>query len=392
MWRFVSLFSVSLAAASGCDSSLCDEDALEPELVVSSSTAGPGEIRSASAFGPWFPIFAARPEGGVVCLACTGLLRLDADLREADRIGSMKEPRKIAIGRDGTSYTTAPIPDEKAYEVIALDATGSKRWRARLPMQNSPVHGIPAMPAAIAADAERVYLASFTTLVLDGASGEISWSSPDVLLDVGRDGVLVSQGETARVETAQEKTVAYLDGSGAVIWRRSIKGPHITIQDTVSTPDGGAIVVGRGDGTVDLGDRVLEGPSSRSFDFIVEIDRAGAVRWAYKLDRGVVEHVALTERGEILLAGYLDSQRGAPASDSFLAVATPQEVVRLYRIGGTANQFIDDLQVSADGTALLQITSYFEPILGDPEHSHPTLEVGSQELDGAGHFLLDIVP
>jgi hypothetical protein len=383
MWRFVSLFAVSFAAAPGCDSPRCDE----LELVVSSPTAEPGELRTALRLVTGFPDVAVRPDGGMVCVTCTGLHRLDADLRDDGRIGSMKEPRSVAIGPDGTIYTTAQIPgeDELAYEVIAFDAAGRKRWRAPLVDPETGMRHSP--PGALAANAEHVYLSSSSssssTIAFDAASGAGAWSIPDQLLGVSHEGIFVAQGKD---------TVAHLDRTGAAIWRRPMKGQDTLIDDAVVTPDGGAIIVGHGGVSVDLGDRVLQASSGQLLRFIVELDPAGAVRWAYKIDNMTPKHVALTESGEIILAGDLDCHRSPQSCDAFLAVATPEKVVRLHRIGGIGHQDLEGLQVSMDGTAWLQVGMRRDPIFGDPDRLDMTIEVGSHQLDEIGTYVLGIVP
>jgi hypothetical protein len=184
--------------------------------------------------------------------------------------------------------------------------------------------------------------------------------------------------------------VAHLDRSGAEIWRRPMMSQStvFTLHDAVVTPDGGAIVVGRAENTIDFGDRVLEGPPGRTLNFVVEIDPTGATRWAFAVDVVLVEHVALAASGELLLAGRLDYDLGSQKQmDAFLALATPQGVVRTHRLGGPADQLVEDLQASADGGAWVQVSSRGGE--GDPE---PSLRVGAARLDEPGDYLLGIVP
>jgi len=359
---------------SGCNFSSCDEI----EHVVSAQTSEPGEVRSGIRLGATFPAVAARPGGGVVCVACSGLARRDADLRDDGSIGSLDHPRNVALGPDGTAYTSVQLSREDlsspiVYEVIAFEPAGGARWRARLADS--------AIPQRMVADAERVYVELPGSLIaLDSATGAVAWSRPDKLLGAASEGVITAAGTTVR----------HLDRNGAAIWQRPMTSQStvFTVHDAAATPDGGAIVVARAENTVDFGDRVLEGSPGRTLNFAVEIDPAGATRWAFKIDAMLVEHVALAESGEIFLAGLLDYRPDqGDWMDAFLALATRDGIVRMHRLGGPADQSVEDLLVSADGGAWVQVSSY-----GDEETPAPEIRIGGQRLDEAGSYLLDIVP
>jgi hypothetical protein len=238
-----------------------------------------------------------------------------------------------------------------------------------------------AVPQRMVADAERVYIELTSSLVaLDSATGAVAWTRPERLLGVAHEGVLTATGTTVR----------HLDRNGAAIWQRPMTSQStvFTVHDAAATPDGGAIVVARAQNTVDFGDRVLEGPPGKELNFAVEIGPEGATRWAFKADVMLVEHVALAESGEILLAGRLDSQFDhEQRMDSFLALATRDGIVRTHRLGGPADQLVEDLLVSTDGGALVQVSSHGGD--GEPE---PELRIGGHRLDEPGSYLLDIVP
>jgi hypothetical protein len=374
MLRRLFLVAAVSAAASGCDSSSCDEI----EHVVSAQTSEPGGVRSGILLGATFPAVAARPEGGVVCVACSGLARRDADLRDDGSIGSLDGPRNVALGPDGTAYTSVQLPREDlsspvVHEVIAFEPAGGERWRVTLADF--------AVPLRMMADAERVYVELSGSLVaLDSATGAVAWTRPDKLLGVAHEGVFTAVGTTVR----------HLGQDGAAIWQRPMTSlsTTFTVHDAAVTPDGGAIVVARAENTVNFGDRMLEGPPGRTLNFAVEIDPTGATRWAFKADVMLVEHVALTEGGEILLAGRLDSRRDhEDQMDAFLALANRDGIVRTHRLGGPADQLVEDLLVSTDGGALVQVSSFGGE--GEPE---PELRIGGHRLDEPGSYLLDIVP
>lgn len=361
-------------AVSGCDHSSCDEI----EHVVSAQASEPGGVRSGIRLGATFPAVAARPEGGVVCVACSGLARRDADLRDDGSIGSLDRPRNVALDPDGTVYTSVQLPREDlsspiVYEVIAFEPAGGERWRVSLPDL--------AIPQRMVADAERVYVELPGSLVaLDSATGAVAWTRSDKLLGVAHEGVFTAAGTTVR----------HLGRDGAVIWQRPMTSQStvFTIHDAVATPDGGAIVVARAANTIDFGDRVLEGPPGRTLNFAVEIDPAGATRWAFKADVMLVEHVALAEGGEILLAGRLDARFDhEDRMDAFLAVATRDGIVRTHRLGGPADQLVEDLLVSADASAWVQVSSH-----GGEGEPAPELRIGGHRLDESGSYLLDVVP
>lgn len=373
MWRTIGWVVGVLATLGGCGGLDCDDI----ERVVSSPSSNPGTIRTGIRLGATSPSVAAHPDGGVVCVTCTGLLRLDAALSEDGRIAALEDPRHVALGPDGTVYTTVEVPLDggTSHHVVALDAAGVVRWRTAL--------GAGEVPMEMVADAGGVYIELAGGLIaLDGATGAVAWEQPDGLLGVALDGVFTVQGRVVR----------HLDRSGAVVWQRELMsaGTLLTLRDAAVTPEGGAVIAGSAHATIDFGDRVLEGLSPGSaFQFAAEIDPAGATQWAFKLDVVQLDHVAVTRDREILLAGkfHYDTFRDQ-GLESFLALATPGQIVRQHIILGTGDQQIQDLQVSAEGGAWVQVSS---------EHaSEPTLRIDrqpdSQRIEGAGTYLLELVP
>ncbi len=385
MSRSILVLAGALAAAPACGQS-CEE----VELLVSSAGSAPGDVRAALVFGGSRNHAAPRAGGGVVCVTCTGLLLLDPGMRREGRLGPLDSPRLVAVGPGETLYTAvlaerAGASTGLTYDVVAFEPGGAVRWRSELAEGH--------IPLAIAAGPEGVYLElrvlddeaePAAVIALDGATGAIAWSRAQRLLDAADGGVFT-------VEMAPRAALLrHHAPAGAVVWERTLAsggGGAPDLRDAVATPDGGGIFVGRAVSSLDLGDRALVDPSGGSLGFVVELDRAGATRWAFDAEVALVEHVALTADRGVLLAGRLDHHEDDRGLDAFLALATPEGLARTHRLGGPADQLIEDLHASPDGAAWVQVSS-----TGGEGEPDPSLHVGPHRLDEPGSYLLGIVP
>ncbi len=378
--------AVALAGAALAVVPACGVSCEEVELVVASAGAGPGELRTALRLGLSPGHVAARPGGGVACATCSGLLLLEPAGREDDRLDTPARPRLVAIGPDETAYTSVLSDREGigSYDVVALAPGGALRWQTALADGE--------VPMAIAAGGEAVYLeirsvlggtAPHAVIALDAATGAIAWTRAERMAGAAARGVFTVEEAEAAV------TLRHRDPVGAAAWERTLTsaGAVFAVRDAVATPDGGGIFAGRAGAAVDLGDRQLVAPAGGELQFIVAIDAAGATRWTFEAEVSRVEHVALTARGELLLAGRLESRGDDSRVDSFVALATAEGIVRTHRIGGTASQLVLGLHAAPDGAAWVHVSS--EGGEGEPA---PSLQAGGHRLDGPGAYLLEVGP
>jgi hypothetical protein len=158
----------------------------------------------------------------------------------------------------------------------------------------------------------------------------------------------------------------------------------------VVTPDGGAIVFGGTSGTLDFGDRTLPGAGQ----FIAGFDASGATQWAFKLDAPtgflgspLIGAVALTSRGEILIASIIDVNLSTEWA--FLSVATPAGISRtLDFFAGRGAHMITGLAVAPDGAAWVQVEN---GVLEEGDRP-PEINIGDHTFTDEGTYLFKLVP
>lgn len=383
MSRLVVWFVGVLSIVSGC-TGYCED----PHVVVSSSDTQPGSLRAGVVFNAYGNSIAARSDGSVLCLTCTAVLTLDQRLRETDRIdvAGPPGPAFVAVAPDDSIYAIVRPPASNAprIDLAAFEPTGALRWQKHFAEDG---------PSRVVAGAEGPYIelrdpgepfpGESMIVGFDAASGEPRQlsASGQRLLGIAQGGVFTLQSTESSV------TLRYLDPAGSVVWERKLTtaSSFLRVEGVVATPSGGGIFVGRSEGTVDFGDRVIDNPTQQSLNLVFEIDRAGATRWAFTHPGYYTDHVALTEQGDILLAGRLDVRDDG--TESFLSLATPAGIVRTHRIGGVADQDIMGLAASMDGLAWVQVSSY-----GGEDQPDPVLRIGEHEFEEAGTYLFGIVP
>jgi hypothetical protein len=366
-------FVAGVLAAGGCDTSYCEQ----PHRVASSSDPRPGTVRAAAVLRTYANGVAALSDGSVVCLTCTGPVILDGALHPSHAIDRVSS--HVAVGPDDTVYAlvggSAPF-GTGSQSVAAFTRDGTLRWQTALQI---------GALSSIVPTRDAIYVPGVTgTAVLEPSTGQARSFPGSGIVVAGQADVFTvdSRSFTSRL------TVRHLDAAGAVLWARSWTSatPQLIVYDAVATPDGGVIVVGRAEATIDFGDRMLEGPAARLLNFAVGVDAAGATQWAFSLPVVYSVRVALTPTGEILISGRAASG-GDAGTDAFLIVATPAGIDHSYSIGGPADQDVYDMSVSSDGVAWLLVLN------SDGEDTpDAVLKVGDHSFDDSGSYVIGIVP
>lgn len=378
MWKCL-IGLAPLACGVGCTPAECEL----PHVVISSAGTEPGTLRVGATFEVAFPAFAPSSDGGVVCLTCmAGFARLDRDLEMKYEAGSAQY--HVAMGPDDTIYTIVS-PENQTYAMAAFESTGALRWR-------SPPSGVPARLVAVAGGVYADF--SLPSVVgqiefFDAAHGERTAFPGQRLLAADNDGLFTVA--TSMYATDQPATVRRLDPTGAVTWERTwatpTAGMGVALETAVAAPDGGMIVVGSANDTVDFGDRMLPLSPGLTSGFLVALDASGAVRWAYRLPSIPTTWLAALPSGDVLLAG--DFLAKDDLHDAMLAVATPTGIVRTHLIGGPADQEIVDLAASPDGLAWVLVSNNVE---GDGDGDTAIMDISGHEFRQSGIYLFSIVP
>jgi len=361
-------------------------------VVAPSSSREPGTLQagiwqSQSSYLPAASL-AARADGSVVCVTCSGVVILDAGAREIGRptIPDNSAP-SIAVAPDDTTYL---LPGS---ELISLSPAGDRRWLALfIPGPPGPFETLgPPLVAGRAGAYLEGQLASgdgsgsttATIVGFDAATGaRRRLATGQHLLGAARDGVFTVEGGHG----GPSATLHQLDPAGKVVWSHALSSTQdgLELRKAVAMPDGGAVVFGSTRSMLEFGDRTLAATSE--VGFVAGFDAAGATRWAFAVTSFGIADIAVIAQDEILIAGR-SVLGGAPQDDAALAVATPAGIARTLDIGGTEDQVIRGLTVTPDGLAWVQIDSV---PTDDPYTA--VMHIGAHTFPEQGTYLFRLVP
>jgi hypothetical protein len=374
-----------VAAVAGCTDSL---ECKRAHRVVLSDGNEPGTLRAATVFQAAFPAIAPLSNGSVVCLTCTGFMVMDRTLDVQYEGG--EPPYNVAVGSDDTIYVVqlpngykTKISEAPVIDLVAFEPGGALRWRQPLP-GGSFTRPLAAVPQGVYVET------SGGVALFAAATGEGRAVSSQSLLAADHNG-LFTMTLPDHHTLAPEVTIRRLAATGAMQWERTWKSPEgVVIFAAVTTPEGGLIVAGGVQETIDFGDRTLSDPVLG--DFLVAIDASGTTQWAYALSShglsteafGLPSYLALMPSGDVLLAGERSTGQ---QSDAYLAVASPTGVVRTHRIEGAADQRIHGLAAGSDGVAWLEVAN--QPIEGE---SDVEMRFGGHEFHEPDIYVFAIVP
>lgn len=364
-----------MLALDGCNvsGSYCEQ----PHLVLSSSDTRPGTVRAAAAFRTYATGVAALSDGSVACLTCTGPVILDGGLHQTRGIDQISP--YVAVGPDDAIYAlvggSQPFGNG-SHAVAAFTRDGTPRWRAELDIA----------PLSIIPTSEAIYVpAQSSTAALDPSTGQLRML-PGGTVAAGPGSVFTVDSRTF----TSTLTLRRLDPAGAMLWARAwtTSTPHLIVYDAVATRDGGVVVVGRAEATIDFGDRMLEGPAGQLLNFVVAIDATGATQWAFSLPVIYTVRVGLLPNGDVLLAGRSTfHSTGGDGTDSFLSVVTSAGIDHSYDIAGPADQDIEGMSVSSAGVVWLQVSNR-----GGEDEPDPVMKLAGHSLGDSGSYLIGIAP
>jgi hypothetical protein len=348
-------------------------DCRDPRQIVAPSSSGePGTVLAGSLFSYIQDgAIAARPDGSIVCLTCSGAVVLDRMEPQPDVVGA-----PFAVAPDGSIYV------HTFGAVVALAPSGEQRWVA-------PITGA---PGRLVARAEGAYL---NALQLRGPREELVILGFDAatgaqrVVATGQDLLGAVAGGILAVENQRSKSVTLnqLDPAGQVVWSHTLTSTDtgLEIKGAAASPDGGAVVFGTTPKALDLGDRTLPSLVEDRI-FIATFDAAGATVGAFIDDQIYVRYLAVTTRGEIALATYYDHAVGVGDSESVLATATPDGIQRTIHIDGPGSQSVQAIAAAPDGAVWIQIN---QPPSEDgwPD---PEMQLGDRTFSETGIYLFKL--
>jgi hypothetical protein len=356
-------------------------------MVASSGTA-PGTLLSGIRSESSVSMFAVRSDGSLVCTTCSGLVVLDPELRQ---IGHASPPsiHRLAIAPDDAMYGLEGESERDHAQLVALSPAGQVRWTAPIALAEGAGGLVAGVEGPYVVEAVRASGGSAVTGLaierFDPATGERhTVASNQALLGAAHGGGVF----TRESPDAHSATLHRLDAAGTPVWSRTLASTRINdsldLRGAVATPDGGAVVFGVSQGTIDFGDRTLI-PDGMGY-FVAGLDSAGATRWAFSpLFR--VGYLAVSGNDQILLATEPNDWNFRFA-DPALAVATPAGISRTLNFTGPGLQQAEGLAVTPDGLVWLQILNSPDPDLGGPS----TMHVGDLTFTDPGTYLFKIVP
>ncbi|MGH7634514.1 MAG: hypothetical protein ACRENC_12340, partial [Gemmatimonadaceae bacterium] len=389
-----SMATGALALAAACSSP--DTHCEVKQVVTPSSSREPGTLQygvlhSRGQFGPslWNSV-AARSDGRVACVTCSGIVAFDAMLRETGRVDGAFGI--FASAPDDTVYALASGAIIRMADLDHLSAASVQQWPA-------PVE--PTITSVIVAGAEGPYTgmridSMFGTSASDPAvrgfdamTGQPRTVASGQFLLAAEPGGGVLTAEGQRTQTA---TLRRLDPSGMVVWSRTLSSNEgLTIYGAAVAADGGVSVFGQSGSAVDFGDHTL----SSSGWFVAGFDASGATQWAFPYavpavgtSPNFITHIAQTADGALVIAGQEGVLGGIPPNvDSTLSVATPAGISRTLRVSGSGHQTIDGLAAAPDGAMWVYVSSFVDDDVPDP-----VLYIGDHIFTDPGGYLFKLVP
>jgi len=360
MWRII---ACAVLLTSGCGED-CDV-----RIVVSpSSSAAPGTLQA----GVRLPLpasggqpLAIRPDDHLVCATCGGMVTLDAELHEIDRVGGgwISAP-------DGTMYTRVAGSANDTSDLVSRSVTGELRWRVPVGQESS-------LGKILAGTADVYIQVAGEIWAFDAATGTRRMIATGQSLLGGGDGRIITVEKVATPGTGESWTLHQLDPAGNAVWSHAlpVQDPQRALMflGAESTPDGGAIVVGMTSGDVDLGDYTLSRPQTGSDQrcgrlcpnpygggFLASFDASGTTRWGFTAG-SLLSGIALTPRGDVVVTGEFEGPAARSFfevdDDSFVAIATRAGLAWRYEFVGAGTQTTADLAVAPDGQVWVAIDS-----------------------------------
>jgi outer membrane protein assembly factor BamB len=379
MWRVI-VCAVVWALAG------CSGDCAELRQIVASSMGNePGTIRSGIMFQTYTGAVAARADGSVMCLTCSGMAMFDAGLHQIGR-PNVDEPINLVVAPDDTVYAATSSSEVYPTELVALSPEGEPRWKAEfsvVPSQLTLAAGTEGLYVGAAlATGPGSLLTTPTIFRFDAATGDRhKLATNQNLLGAAHSGVFT-------FESQDEKSVTlhHLDPDGNVVWSHALASTFdgLALNRAVASPDGGVIVLGFTPAALDFGDRTI--PDNEGLPFVAGFDAAGATQWVFTLDHYVTD-LALSAQGEILLASQSGGGITGPAADAFLFVATPAGVAHTINIDGPGDQYITGLAAAPDGLVWVQVDSG-----SDDNQPPPAMRIGDHTFTDPATYLFKLVP
>ena len=180
--------------------------------------------------------------------------------------------------------------------------------------------------------------------------------------------------------------VAKLDRTGALLWSRSFGDSGEQFGSAVAVaPDGSIVIAGEFNGSVDFGGGPLVSAGAEDI-FVAKLDRDGGYLWAQRFgdaDSQTADAVALTSDGGVVLAGHFDGTleltaeplTSAGGQDILvLRLAADGAVVWARRFGDADTQLPAAVAVAADDS--IALVGRFSGVL----------EIGGATLASAGGY------
>lgn len=226
------------------------------------------------------------------------------------------------------------------------------------------------------------------------------------------EGAVTLGGQALRAEGSRDVLVAKLDDSGAPSWAWSFGGPGLDQPtDAATLADGALTLTGFFlEGTLHLGDEVLNATGGGADGFLARVDPGGGVLWARSWgarDAVLVPHAlaalpaALDPEGGVALLGHLvgtvnlgagvtaTSAGAADDSDAYLARLDGQgEVKWVTLLSAPATVWPEDVAAGDDGT--LYVAVHFGATLTVTPAAGPAPE--PLEVAAGAHALLAFGP
>lgn len=365
------------------------------QVVTPSSSREPGTLQygvlhsRGLRLGPslWNAV-AARSDGRVVCMTCSGIVAFDSMLHETGRVDGAFPV--FAVAPDDTVYGLDSGVIIRMADLDHLSAASVQQWPAPVDPRTDIIVAGAEGPYTGTRDYPGVSQSDSVIRGFDAMTGQPrTVASGQFLLAAEPGGGVL----TVEQQGSQAVTLRRLDPSGMVVWSRTLSSTvnGIGIFGAAVAMDGSMSVIGQSTSGVDFGDRKLDALGW----FLAGFDASGATQWAFhyagplgETSTSIITHIAQTTDGAILIAGQDGAVEGSYPIDSTLTVATPAGVVRTLQVGGSGKQTIDGLAAAPDGAVWVYVSSFVD----DDVVPDPVLQIGDHTFADFGEYLFKLVP
>lgn len=403
--------------------SACINPPCEPEHLDDAPTAGPGEVRHGVALDDQvhgYHANVAATANRVACLTCSSIFYLDHTLAEQRQVDVTLVGSAMLAVTDDTTFVFDRDSGQEAddngssrprhLQLFALSATGHELWRDDFGTGEAWQGGL--VPLVIAGPASVVVYGQSQASVFDPATGALRWSTSlglgDALVPDATGGLFIAGGALLLGPGTAHATLRHLDANGSATWTttwsasesRPTHGAHVIFEGAARTTDSGYVVIGAFSGALlDLGDRILQGPSSDGNWVVAALDSRGATQWAVafgNVDNLQRMQIAAAPDGTLIGGEYAGSGAGLGLPDStnfddvnaFVARVDSSGAISAHAIGGDGFQTFEALAATNDGSAIVTI-------LNGPDLGRAVLRVGSRTFDDGQRqriYVLNILP